>query len=202
MSRRTVARAAAAAAAVAVALAATAGCEWDIERMIDQPRYDVYDPCEVCPGGTIMQAPPPGTVPRTRVIGPPELVRGVNGDGFAEAIPIPVDRELLARGRGRYDIFCAACHGRLGDGRTIVAENMPLAPPPSLLLPRIRELPPGRVYAAIAEGYGLMPSYAAQLDIADRWAVVAYLSALQLSQRVELEELPARIREEAEAWLR
>jgi mono/diheme cytochrome c family protein len=187
---------------VLAAAALAAGCnELDLERMIDQPRFTSYEACEVCPAGTIMMMPPAGTVPRGAELGPAELLRGRVGGAYAARIPIPLDARLLARGRDRFDIFCAACHGRLGNGISQVAENMTRRPPPNLLAPPYADYPPGRVFAAIAEGYGLMRSYAAELPVRDRWAVVAYLEALRLAQRVALDELPPPIQEEARRWL-
>jgi mono/diheme cytochrome c family protein len=185
-----------------LAAALAAGCNnLDLERMIDQPRFTTYEACEVCPEGTIMMQPPAGTVSRTAELGPDELIRGRAGEAYAARIPIALDRALLARGRGRFDIFCAACHGRLGNGISQVAENMTLRPPPNLLAPPYADYPPGRVFAAITDGFGLMRSYAAELPVRDRWAVVAYLEALELAQRVALDELPPPIREEARRWL-
>ena len=195
-------RLAAVAALAAAAAALGAGCnELDLERMTEQPRFTAYEACEVCPEGTIMMQPPAGTVSREAELGPSELMSGRTGDAYAARIPIPLDAPLLARGQNRYDIFCAACHGRLGNGISQVAENMTLRRPPNLLGPPYADYPPGRVYAVIAEGYGLMRSYAAELPVRDRWAVVAYLEALELAQQVALDALPPRIQEEARRWL-
>jgi mono/diheme cytochrome c family protein len=115
---------------------------------------------------------------------------------------VPVDLALLQRGRNRFRIYCATCHGPLGDGASQVAENMKLRKPPSLHEARLVDYPPGRMYRVIAEGYGLMPAYADELGVNDRWAVVAFIGALQMSQQVALLELPESLRQEAEAWLR
>lgn len=189
------------AAAALAAAALAAGCDLDLERMIDQPRFTTYEACEVCPEGTIMMLPPPGTVARGAELGPAELRTGRVGGAYAAELPIPLDARLLARGRDRFDIFCAACHGRLGNGISQVAENMTRRPPPNLLGPPYADYPPGRVYAVITEGYGLMRAYAAELPVRDRWAVVAYLEALELAQRARLDELPPPIQEEARRWL-
>lgn len=183
------------------ALSLAAGCELDLERMIEQPRYEAYEFCDVFTDKTIMQTPPEGTVPRSRRLLPEAVASGVGDGGFVREVPIEVDRAVLRRGRDRFDIFCAACHGALGDGVSQVAENMTLVEPPNLLRAPIRDYPAGQVYAVIRHGFGLMPSYAAELAVMDRWAVVAYLEALQLSQRAALEKLPPEMREEAEAWL-
>lgn len=187
--------------AIAIAVAALAGCEVDLERMIDQPSYRSYEPNPYLPGGTTLQPPPAGTVSRSAVVGPPELVSGAVDGRPVEAIPIPLSREVLLRGQNRFTIFCAVCHGRSGHARTEVAENMTLRPPPSLHEPRLVRAPAGHVFRVASEGYGLMPSYAEKLSVADRWAVVAYVQALQLSQAVELAELPQPLEEEARPWL-
>lgn len=188
--------------AIAAALVALVGCDVDLERMIEQGSYRSYEPNPYLPGGT-MQPPPPGTVSRSAEIGPPELLQGTTGTGsLVREIPIPVTRELLDRGQNRYEIFCAPCHGRAGYANTEVAENMTLRPPPALHLPRLVQAPAGHIFRVATEGFGLMPSYAEQLSLSDRWAVVAYVQALQLSQRARLDQLPAQVREEASSWLK
>ena len=180
------------------------GCgEWDLdlERMIDQPRYTAYQACPTCPGGTIMMMPPGGTVPRGERLGPAPLVSGRQGGAYVPRIPIEVTRAVLERGRNRFDIFCAACHGRLGNGVSQVAENMTLRRPANLLTAPYTTYPPGRIFTAITQGFGLMRSYAGELPVDDRWAVVAYVQALQLSQHATLDELPAQAQTEARRWL-
>lgn len=190
--------------AIAVGLMTLVGCrDVDLERMIDQQSYRPYERNPYLPRGTTMQPPPPGTVSRSALIGPPEILRGVTQAGApVPSIPIPVTRELVDRGQNRYDIFCAPCHGRAGYANTEVAENMTLRPPPALHLPRLVEGPDGHIFRVASEGFGLMPSYQEELSVRDRWAVVAYVRALQLSQRARLDALPAPIREEASSWLK
>jgi mono/diheme cytochrome c family protein len=181
------------------------GCgQWDLdlERMIDQPKFITYQPCEICTGGTIMMMPPTGTVPRGEQLGPTALVRGRRAGGYLAELPIPVTRGVLERGRNRFDIYCAACHGRLGNGVSKVSENMTLRRPANLLTAPYTAYPPGRIFNSITAGYGLMRSYAADLPEADRWAVVAYVQALQLSQHVGLDALPAQDRSETSRWLK
>lgn len=193
---------------IAIALCGWTGCggcgQWDLdlERMIDQPKFTAYQACEVCPGGTIMMTPPAGTMPRGEPVAPTPLVLGRQAGRYLDRIPIEVTRGVLERGRNRFDIFCAACHGRLGNGVSKVAENMMLRRPANLVTAPYLDYPPGRIFNTITQGYGLMRSYAGELPIADRWAVVAYVQALQLSQRAELDALPAQIRSEASRWLK
>lgn len=181
---------------------ATTGCDVDFERMLDQPKAEPYEASPFFDDGQSMRQPPRGTVPVTRVTGPRELVTGRNAAGdYVDTLPVTLDAALLDRGEDRFRIFCRTCHGPLGDGRSAVAENMKLRKPPSLHEPRLRSFPAGRMFRVVSEGYGLMPSYAESLSLEDRWAVVAFVRALQLSQDVPLAELPAPLREEAQPWL-
>jgi mono/diheme cytochrome c family protein len=101
-------------------------------------------------------------------------------DGVQTAsIPLPVSDELLATGQSRFGIYCAVCHGVLGDGNSVVGHNMVECPPPSLLSPAVRTLAPATLYLVIANGFGRMPSYAPELSVTQRWAVVAYVQRLQ-----------------------
>lgn len=172
----------------------------DLERMKNQDRYDPYEWSEYFEG-PIMRTPPEGTVHRAQLIGPSDLRHGVSGSEYIRHIPVSLNHTLLERGQNRFGIFCAPCHGLAGDGVSQVAENMRLRPPPSLHEPRLRAYPSGRLYRVIEQGYGLMPSYAQELAVADRWAVVAFVQALQLSQSVGLAELPPEVREGAKKWL-
>src|SRR5262249_21753769 len=116
-------------AAVLCGLTGCGGCSpWDLdlERMIEQPKLTPYKRCEICPGGTAMMTPPAGTMPRGVAVAPVPLVRGRQTGRYLDRIPIEVTRDVLERGRNRFDIFCAACHGRLGNGVSKVAENMTL----------------------------------------------------------------------------
>lgn len=184
----------------------TAGCDravdyLDLERMQDQDKVEVY---EVSPSGSAkrgMRVPPGGTVPRERELGPTEITLGLGPDGEVKEIPVAVDRALIMRGRDRFERFCAACHGILGTGNPAVVENATLRPPPSLHLPRIRSQPPGRLFTTVTEGFGLMPPYAADLSIRDRWAVIAYLPVLWTSQGTALASLPPDLETEARAAL-
>jgi len=174
----------------------------EFERMLNQARYEPYEACEFFEDGRAMRTPPEDTVPRDRVLSNPALTDGVVAGAYVDRLPIRRTRLGLARGRERFETFCAACHGIRGDGVSRVAQVMDLRKPPSLLTPSVRAFPPGRVYQVITLGYGLMRPYAEDLGVEERWDVVAYLRALQLSQTVRLEELPPRLRAEAEEALR
>lgn len=172
-----------------------AGCDV-LDPMMVQDKLKPYRESETTANGISMLAPPPGTVSRERVLGP-ALATGRNPDGTPLArVPVPVTRELLEQGRRHFDITCATCHGYVGDGRSLVARNMSLRPPPSLL--ELASRPDGHFFQVISQGFGLMPSYAGELGVEERWAVVAYLRALQLSQRARLDLAPAEVRSRLE----
>jgi mono/diheme cytochrome c family protein len=163
------------------------------ERMQVQPRYNPYKPSTFFSDGRAMRTPPAGTVPRGQIVGNPLRTLGQAQGNYATSIPVPVTAALLNSGREHFENTCAVCHGVLGDGHSQVALNMFLRPPPSLHEARIRNDPPGRLYEIVRQGYGLMPSYAALLTVDERWAVVAYVRALQLSQGAPVATLPAHV---------
>jgi mono/diheme cytochrome c family protein len=110
-------------------------------------------------------------------VGNPALTTGRVDGQLVNFVPLELDRKTLEVGQKKYNIICSQCHGRLGDGNSVVAENMALRLPPNLL--ELSGKPDGHFYAAINEGYGIMPSFAGELDVQERWAVVAYIRALQ-----------------------
>jgi mono/diheme cytochrome c family protein len=210
MNARTLARASALLGAAAGA-SLMVGCdvrapfeapEWSLERMIDEPRVRAYDPSAAFDDGSGMRRPPEGTVPTSRDGVSRVVFTGVEAGAFVTRIPVPLTPALLARGRDRFDLVCATCHGVTGTGESVVASKMQLRPPPSLHLPRTRAFPPGRVYGIISDGYGLMPSFGALLTPNDRWAVVAYLRALWLSRAADVAALPEETRRELEGAAR
>jgi mono/diheme cytochrome c family protein len=159
------------------------------ERMIDQRRGAPYRGTDASPPGAMMRTPPLGTVAQdTPAAGP--ATTGIGPDGYCRHLPIPVDEALIRRGQERFAIVCAACHGELGDGDTVVADHMDLVRPRDLLDPRIRSYPVGEIFHVITAGYGLMASHADLLPVRDRWAVAAYVKVLQLSQHAEVATLP------------
>ncbi|HKP60532.1 MAG TPA: cytochrome c [Polyangiales bacterium] len=193
--------------AAALVVLVLAGCndllpDISFERMIDQPRGKAYRASPYFADGRLMQAPPDGTVPHDRLVGPPELIEGLAGADYVKAVPLSLDRALLTRGRSRYELFCATCHGIDGSGSSQVAQNMSLRRPPNLVEEPVRSFPAGRVFRVITGGYGLMPEYERALGVHDRWAVVAYLRALQRSQSTPLAALPQNLRTRAMESLR
>jgi len=168
-----------------------AGCEW-VNPMLQQPKVKPYRKSVFFPDQIAMRAPPPGTQPASSSADP-AVATGRNGDGTPVArIPVALSPEMLQLGKKRYDVFCAVCHGVLGDGQGPVARNMSIRQPPSLLANWQR--PDGFFFTAITEGYGYMPSYGPWLGTDERWAVVAYVRALQLSQRSRIDQAPPDVR--------
>jgi mono/diheme cytochrome c family protein len=170
--------------------------EWTLSRMLDQPRYEPYGQSTFFDDGRAMRKPVDQTVARETVLGTPLFVDGVEGGHYAETFPLPVTPTLLEEGRIQFGVVCATCHGVLADGNSPVAAKMQLRKPPSLLTDDIATFPPGRVYRVVTVGYGLMPANDYQLTIEERWAVVAYLKALERSQTAKVTELPPRLRAE------
>lgn len=177
-----------------------------------QPRVGSYSESDFYSDGLAMREPPAGTVPRERLVGNSALTTGMvasaaraaaapvtpagatpAADVYLTTFPLEVDRKLIEHGRKRYDILCATCHGPVGDGDSLVARQMALRPPPSLHLYGTR--PPGYIFDVITRGFGLMASYAAELDVRERWAVVAYVRALQVSQAAVLDRAPPEERQ-------
>jgi mono/diheme cytochrome c family protein len=183
--------------ALPILVLATTACP-RLDPMQQQQKVEAYEASTYFADGLGMRRPPEGTVPYQKSL-EPAVARGLGPDGRpVQAIPVAVDAKLLARGRTRFDVHCAVCHGVLGDGESQVALNMSLRRPPSLHL--YRDVTDGYLFGVVSNGFGLMPSYAAELSVEDRWAVVAYVRALQLSQNAPLELLPpdeqARLQQE------
>jgi mono/diheme cytochrome c family protein len=172
------------------------GCMWEgwareptpgLERMIDQPRVDSYEETRALPSGLALQPSPDGTVPH---------------EPATEHAPLRPTIDGLERGRARYEIHCAPCHGIDGASDTPIAEDMALRSPPSLLSPEVIALEDAQIERVIAEGFGLMPSYAVALGRNERVEVADYVRALQLRAGVPLTSLPPSIAREAEEALR
>jgi mono/diheme cytochrome c family protein len=112
----------------------------------------------------------------------------VNGNPGDE-MPFPATKEVLERGRERYNIYCAPCHSRLGDGNGMIVQRG-YRRPPSYHIDRLRNAPLGHFFDVITNGFGAMPDYAEQIPARDRWAIIAYIRALQLSQQAPLSIVP------------
>jgi len=150
------------------------GCERD---MADQPKYEPLEAAGIFPDDQSARPVVAGTVARDAVLEP-----------RPEQSPLPMTETVLNRGRERYDIYCAPCHGRTGDGQGMIPERgFPW--PPSYHSDRLRNAPDSHYYDVITNGYGVMFSYANRVAPDDRWAIAAYIRALQLSQNATLEDV-------------
>jgi mono/diheme cytochrome c family protein len=176
--------------------------------MTNQDKAQPYEAEPLFADNQAMRMPPPGTVAyatraeRQWQAAHRDAETGIGADGHeVAAVPEPLTAALLQRGRERFEIVCATCHGPRGDGLSEVARHMEQRKPPNLLDGQVRGFSAGRIFSIITRGYGLMPSYERDLGTSDRWAVVAYLRALQLRQAVSLEALPRNLRRQAEIEL-
>jgi mono/diheme cytochrome c family protein len=135
-----------------------------------------------------------GTVARGHLHDDELLETGKMGGQDAAVFPFAVDAAVMARGQERFNIYCAPCHGRTGQGDGMIVRRG-YRRPPSLHQDRLRDAPVGHFFDVITSGFGAMPDYAAQIRAADRWAIVAYVRALQLSEHAALADVPAAARD-------
>jgi len=178
-------------AAAALLLAFTA-CRQD---MHDQPRYEPLERSAFFPDQRSARPLVAGTVAQGDLREDDHLYTGKINGALATAFPFQIARPDLERGRERYNIFCAPCHGRLGDGRGIVVQRG-FKQPPSFHDPRLRAAPTGHFFDVITRGYGAMADYAFRVPVRDRWLIAAYLRALQFSQNASLADVEAARRQE------
>jgi mono/diheme cytochrome c family protein len=173
-------------AALAAALAPAAGCRDD---MADQPRYEPLVASDFFPDGMASRPLVEGTIARGQLPEDRALETGKGADGeFLAELPVPLDDRLLRRGQERFNIFCSVCHGRTGEGNGMIVQRG-FRRPPTYHSDRLRGMPVGYFYDVITHGFGAMPSYRKQVPLADRWAIVAYVRALQVSRHAPAAEL-------------
>lgn len=164
-----------------------AGCHRD---MRDQPRYEVYEASTFFDDGTSARALVKGTVARGHLDDDDAFHTGRDGSQLLLEVPLKLDRELLERGRQRYGIYCAPCHGFVGDGKGIIVQRG-FHPAASFETERLRNVPAGHIFDVMTHGFGPMPSFKAQITSRDRWAIIAYIRVLQMSQNAKLDDVPA-----------
>jgi Cytochrome C oxidase, cbb3-type, subunit III len=176
---------------VVIALAGTAmlaACRLDMQV---QPRVNPLAKSDFFPDQRSARPPVEGTVARGQLHEDAYFYTGKIGNSPGDYLPFPVTREVLDRGRERYNIFCAPCHSRVGDGNGFVPSRGFARTPPSFHIPRLQKAPAGYFYDVITEGFGTMPDYVSQIPARDRWNIVAYVRALQLSQNATMADVPA-----------
>lgn len=163
-----------------------AGCRQD---MHDQPRFEPLEKSDFFADHRSARPQVEGTIARGELSFDTHFRDGRVAGELATSFPMPVDRALLERGRERYDIYCSVCHDRAGTGRGMVVQRG-MKQPPSLHIERLRTAPPGYFFDVITHGFGAMYDYSDRIPPADRWAIVAYVRALQYAQGAEVASLP------------
>ncbi|HUG92625.1 MAG TPA: cytochrome c [Planctomycetaceae bacterium] len=165
--------------------------------MHEQPRYDPLEPSALFADGRSARPLVAGTVPRGSLRTDGHLFDGRIDGQLAATFPMAITRDVLHRGRERFNIFCSPCHDRAGTSQGMVVQRG-FPKPPALHIERLRQAPPGYFFEVMTHGFGRMPSYADQIPIRDRWAIAAWVRTLQVSQHVEVSELGAEERRELE----
>jgi mono/diheme cytochrome c family protein len=167
-----------------------AGCRQD---MHDQPRYKPYAASRLFPDGMSARLPIEGTVARGQLRENFALYLGRTANNtaapYVTTLPIPLTKATLERGRERFNIYCSPCHSQLGDGEGMIVQRG-FKHPPSYHTDRLRQEPVGYFFDVMTNGFGVMPSYASRIPVEDRWAIVAYVKALQMSQNATIEDVP------------
>lgn len=169
-------------------LAATAltGC---FQKMGNQPAYDPYEESEFFANRSSARPLVEGTVARGTLRHDDHLYTGKRGTQVLDAFPFPITAQILDRGEERFNIYCSMCHGRTGEGDGMIVQRG-YKRPPSLHTPDLKSRPVGYYFDVMTNGFGVMPSYAPQVPAEDRWAIAAYIRALQLSQSATVMDIP------------
>jgi hypothetical protein len=158
--------------------------------MSNQAKLEPHEASNFFADGSSSRPLAPGTVSWDEPVEDVFFLTGRSIEGeFLDSFPYPVDLELLTRGEERYEIYCSPCHGLDGYGEGIIVQRG-FSPPPSFHVDRLREAPAGYYFDVITNGFGQMYAYGYRVKPADRWAIVAYIRALQLSQFIHIDEIP------------
>ncbi len=169
------------------------GCRQD---MHDAPRYDPLESSNFKQfDGQSARPLVANTVARGQLREDRHLYEGIVDGKPAETFPMPVTAAVMQRGQERFNVFCSPCHGRTGEGNGMIVQRG-FRQPPSYHEDRLRNAPVGYFFDVMTHGFGAMQDYSAQVPVADRWAIAAYIRALQLSQRAGMEDVPANQRGE------
>jgi len=181
-------------AAACAALAGAAACRQD---MHDAPRFKPLQENPFYEDGRASRPIPAGTVARGFLKDDDVFYTGMQNGAPVEKIPMPLTDAVVQRGQERYNIYCSPCHGVAGDGDGMIVKRG-YKKPPSYHDPRLRNERAGYFFDVMTRGFGQMPDYAAQVSPKDRWAIVAYVRALQLSQHATVGDLTAREKDRLE----
>ena len=169
-----------------VALVFVAGCRQD---MHNQPKYRPLRPSTLFADGSSARQPVDGTVARGTLNADEALFTGMQNGAPVAEMPFAISASDLDRGEERYNIFCAPCHDQTGGGQGMIVQRG-YRQPPSFHIERLKTVEPGYMFDVITSGFGVMPDYRAQIDARDRWRIIAYVKALQLSQPTVAEPAP------------
>lgn len=175
-----------------LSLLMTSGC---VQKLAYQPKYEPLDQSAFFADGQASRQLVEGTVARGMAHTDALLYAGLQDGKPAERFPFQVTAAVLQRGQERFNIYCAPCHSNTGDGNGLVVQRG-FPAPPSLHEERLRQAPVGYIFTVITNGHGIMPSYSKQIAAEDRWAIIAYVRALQLSQHAPAAALPVDMRQQ------
>jgi mono/diheme cytochrome c family protein len=167
------------------------GC---VQEMADQPRIEPLEGSTFFSDGLGAREQVSGTIARGQIIEQSAVTTGLEHGQPAQALPVPLTHELLERGRERFGIYCVHCHGPAGHGDGMVVQRG-FPQPPAYFIERLRNAPDGHIFTVITDGLGRMPKFGARIEPHDRWAIVAYVRALQLSQHADVSTLPHDVRQ-------
>jgi mono/diheme cytochrome c family protein len=170
----------------ALCLVFAAGCRQD---MHNQPKYRPLRASEFFPNSSSARTLVEGTIARGTLQADPAFFTGKNGALFVNELPFPVTPEALDRGQERFNIYCTPCHDSTGSGNGLVVQRG-YPQPPSFHIDRLRQAEAGYLFDVMSNGFGRMPDYRAQVTPRDRWNIVAYVRALQLSQHAASSDVP------------
>jgi mono/diheme cytochrome c family protein len=170
------------------AVLALCGCRLDMQV---QPKQNPLSRSDFFSDQRSERPPVDGTVARGELRADTYFYTGKIGSNPGDYMPFPVTMEVLQRGRERYNIYCAPCHSLVGDGKGFIPSRGFARMPPSYHIERLQKAPLGYFYDVISNGFGAMPDYASQIPPRDRWNIVAYIRALQLSQNATRADVPA-----------
>jgi mono/diheme cytochrome c family protein len=159
------------------------------QKMSNQPKYDPLEPSDFFADGMSARPRIPGTVARGELPLEGFLVTGKIGAAEGDGFPFPVTTAVMDRGQERFNIYCSPCHGRAGDGNGMIPSRG-LRHPPSFHTEALRSAKTGHFFDVMTNGFGAMPTYAPQIPVNDRWAIIAYIRALQLSHNGAVNDLP------------
>lgn len=181
--------------ACVAALLLAVGCQ---QKMANQPRYDPLETSDFFADGMSARPRVANTVARGELSTDPFFDTGKVNGAVADGFPFAVTREVIDRGHQRFDIYCSQCHGRVGDGNGMIPARG-YRKPPSFHTETLRKQTTGHLFDVMTNGFGAMPPYGSMIPTRDRWAIVAYIRALQLSQNATVDLVPPAARPKLDA---